>query len=416
MSSEKLKIIVVGGGAAGFFGAITCKEAYPEMEVILMEKARQVLAKVRVSGGGRCNVTHSCFDVATLVKHYPRGEKALKGPFTRFQPENTIEWFLKRGVSLKKEADGRMFPVTDSSETIIECLMTSAKKAGVHLKTECGIQNIAKHQENKDSKGFTLTLGSGEEVMCDKLLMATGSNSKIYGLLENLGHKIVPPVPSLFTFNVPDSPLSELSGIGIPKVHLKLADTSLEQTGALLITHFGFSGPAVLKLSAWGARALAELDYKAVLNINWLPDLSYEELKQCLIDYKQKNPLKLVTTESPINLPKNLWKALSSSTLTEEKAASKWSHISLKQINQLTEKLKKDSYQIQGKTTFKEEFVTCGGVSLDEVDFKTMESKVCKGLYFAGELLDIDGITGGFNFQNAWTTSWIAGQAIGLVG
>ncbi len=407
--SKNLKVIVIGGGAAGFFGAIACKESYPEAEVILLEKMRQVLAKVRVSGGGRCNVTHSCFDVAALVKNYPRGEKALRGAFTRFQPENTIDWFLQRGVKLKTEADGRMFPITDSSETIINCLMSAAKKAGVTLRTECGIQSITKNEN-----GFTLILTTAETITCDKILIATGSNVKIFEIIKAFGHNIEPLVPSLFTFNIPNSPLSELSGIAIAKVHLKIANTALEQTGPLLITHFGFSGPSVLKLSAFGARILENLDYQTELQINWLPDISYEGLKNSLSDYKQKNHLRLTTTESPVDLPKNLWKHLSKAWTNEDLTPLKWSQVSLKQINQIIEKLKKDVYQIRGKTTFKEEFVTCGGVALNEVDFKTMESKICKGLYFAGEVLDVDGITGGFNFQNAWTTSWIAGQSMGL--
>jgi hypothetical protein len=405
--SKVKKIIVVGGGAAGFFGAIAAKEANPDAHVILMEKARQVLSKVRISGGGRCNVTHSCFDVSQLVKNYPRGEKALRGPFTRFQPEQTIEWFLKRGVDLKTESDGRMFPITDSSETIINCLMKSAKDAGVDLRVECGIQNIVKKED-----GFQIHLANSEIVECDKLLVATGSSSKVYELIKNLGHTIVTPVPSLFTFNVPNSPLSELSGIAVQKVNLKIENTSLEQTGPLLITHFGFSGPAVLKLSAWGARVLAEREYKAALHINWLTELSHEELKNLILLYRQNNPLKLITSESPVSLPKNLWKLLITPFLNNAEDPPKWVEISLKQMNKIVEKLKKDTYQIQGKTTFKEEFVTCGGVSLNEVDFRTMESRICKGLYFAGEVLDIDGVTGGFNFQNAWTTSWIAGQAV----
>lgn len=402
---KNLKIIVIGGGAAGFFGAIASKEAYPSCEVTILEKTRQVLAKVRISGGGRCNVTHACFDVLNLVKNYPRGEKALRSPFTKFQPEQTIEWFLKRGVSLKKEADGRMFPITDSSETIIHCLMTSAKKAGVILKTECAVQEIIKEEH-----GFLLKLSTGDSLKCDRLLIATGSHPKMYEMLKSLGHKIEPLVPSLFTFNVPNSPLKELSGIAVQNVHLKIENTSLEQTGPLLITHFGFSGPAVLKLSAFGARILSELSYKAPLRINWLPENSYDDLKKIFMDYKEKHFLRLVTTDSPVSLPKNLWKSFCVSLKID---TLKWSEISLKQIHKIVEKLKNDAYQIQGKTTFKEEFVTCGGITLDEVDFKTMQSRLVPGLYFAGEVLNVDGVTGGFNFQNAWTTSWIAAQSIG---
>lgn len=402
---KDLKIIVVGGGAAGFFGAIACKEAYPHSEVTILEKTRQLLTKVKISGGGRCNVTHACFDISTLVKNYPRGEKALRSPFTKFQPQQTIDWFLKRGVTLKTEADGRMFPVTDSSETIIHCLMTSAKKAGVIVKLECAVQEII-----KDNDQFLLKLVNGEIIQADRLLIATGSQPKMYELLKALGHRIEPLVPSLFTFNVPDSPLKELSGIAVQNVHLKIENTTLEQTGPLLITHFGFSGPAVLKLSAFGARTLSELSYNVCLKINWIPEISYEELKTILVNYKAMHGLKLVTTDSPLPLPKNLWKNFCTSLQLDH---FKWSEISLKQIYKMIEKLKNDAYLVRGKTTFKEEFVTCGGIALDEVDFKTMQSRIVKGLYFAGEVLNIDGITGGFNFQNAWTTSWIAGNSMG---
>lgn len=396
-----MKIVVVGGGAAGFFGAIAAAEKYPESEVILLEKAKQVLAKVRISGGGRCNVTHSCFDPAQLVNNYPRGSKALRGPFTRFQPRDTVEWFKNRGVQLKTESDGRMFPITDSSETIIHCLMGSAKKAGVKLRPECGVNDI-----KKTDGGFELLLSQGEKLECERLLMATGSNPKMYGLLESLGHTIVPLVPSLFTFNVPDSPLLELSGISLPKVYLKIAKTGLEQTGPLLLTHWGFSGPAVLKLSAWGARILHDMDYHAELIINWLPDMTQESLKQNLLEYKANNGSRLVTTECPFDLPRNLWKALMASF------EFRWSQLSNKQLQQIVEKLRTDTYKIAGKSTYKDEFVTCGGISLDEVDFKTMQSRKCPGLFFAGEILDIDGVTGGFNFQNAWTTSWIAAHSL----
>lgn len=406
LKEEIRKIIIIGGGAAGFFGAIACKEANPKDEVIIIEKARAVLSKVRVSGGGRCNVTHSCFDVTTLLKNYPRGERELRSAFTTFQPQQTIEWFLKRGVPLKTEADGRMFPTTDSSETIINCLMMSAKQCGVQLKTECSIQEIIKTPE-----GFSCICSTGETLHCDKLLIATGSGGKVHELIKNLGHTIIPPVPSLFTFNVPSSKLTDLSGISVQKAHLKIGNTTLQQTGPLLITHFGFSGPAVLKLSAFGARILSELKYKAALHINWLPDISHQELKNILENHKEKNPLRLVTTDSPIDVPKNLWKKLTGELL-KANDLSKWSQVTSKQINQVVEKLKNDVYQIDGKTTFKEEFVTCGGVSLAEVNFKTMESRIVKGLHFAGEVLDIDGITGGFNFQNAWTTSWIAGNSM----
>ena len=406
LKEENRKFIIIGGGAAGFFGAIACKEANPNSEVIIIEKARAVLSKVRVSGGGRCNVTHSCFDVTNLLKNYPRGQRELRGAFTTFQPQQTIDWFLKRGVPLKTEADGRMFPTTDSSETIINCLMMTAKQCGVQLKTECAIQEIIKTE-----KGFSCVCSNGETLNCDKLLIATGSGGKVHEIIKNLGHTIILPVPSLFTFNIPKNNLADLSGISVQKAHLKIGNTTLQQTGPLLITHFGFSGPAVLKLSSFGARILSELQYKAALHINWLPDVSHQDLKNILENHKEKNPLRLVTTDSPIDVPKNLWKKLTAELL-KANDLSKWSQVTSKQINQVVEKLKNDIYQIDGKTTFKEEFVTCGGVSLAEVNFKTMESRIVKGLHFAGEVLDIDGITGGFNFQNAWTTSWIAGQSM----
>lgn len=398
---KKKTMVIAGGGAAGFFGAIAAADAHPDAHVILLEKAKQVLAKVRISGGGRCNVTHACFDAAQLVQNYPRGSKALRGPFTRFQPRDTILWFENRGVQLKVESDGRMFPVTDSSETIIGCLLNEAKKKGVDLKTECGISLIKRMDE-----GFELTLTNDQTLRCDRLLIATGSNAKIYGILESLGHTIMQPVPSLFTFNVPDSPLLDLSGISLPKAHLRITKTGLEQTGPLLLTHWGFSGPAVLKLSAWGARILHDLDYHAELIVNWVPDHTQEELKKVLLEYKAANSLRQVSTDGPFDFPKNLWKALTGSIDV------RWAQLSNKQLLQMIEKLRADRYQIAGKSTYKEEFVTCGGVSLDEVDFKTMQSKKCPGLFFAGEVLDIDGVTGGFNFQNAWTTSWIAAHSL----
>lgn len=400
-----LTIVVIGGGAAGFFGAIAAAEHNSECRVILLEKARQVLAKVRVSGGGRCNVTHACFDPAVLVRNYPRGSKALRGPFSRFQPRDTVEWFETRGVGLKTEEDGRMFPVTDSSETIINCLVSQAKKHKVQLRTECGVEAIV-----RTDNGFELSLADGEILRCDRLLIATGSNAKAQGWIQSLGHTIVPPVPSLFTFNIPGSPLEELSGVSVPKAEVSIVGSSLEQTGPLLITHWGFSGPAVLKLSAWGARELHAMHYKAKVRINWLPDSTADELKAQLNGMKQAHAARLVLGDSPVDLPRNLWKKLAAKAGATPEL--RWSMLPNKVLNSLLEVLKGDIYQIDGKSTYKEEFVTCGGVALEEINFKTMESKKCPGLHFAGEVLDIDGVTGGFNFQNAWTTSWIAGHAM----
>lgn len=401
---NKNVIAVIGGGAAGFFGAIAAAEAAPEARVVLLEKNRQLLSKVRVSGGGRCNVTHSCFDPTVLVQNYPRGSRELRGAFSRFQPRDTVNWFESRGVQLKTEGDGRMFPTTDSSETIISCLMTEAKAAGVEIRTECGVNDCIK----KDR--FHLYLSNGEEFECDKLLIATGSSPKTGTWLEKLGHTLTPPVPSLFTFNIPSSPFLSLSGVSVPKAKLTIDSCSLQQTGPLLITHWGFSGPAVLKLSAWGARALHAVDYRAELKINWLPELSQEDLKGILAECRQQSPARSLGTECSFAIPKSLWKVmLDISGISHE---TRWAVLSKLQTAELLKTLQTRTYKIEGKSTNKEEFVTCGGVRLDEVDFKTMESRKCPGLYFAGEVLDIDGVTGGFNFQNAWTTSWLAGQAM----
>lgn len=402
-----MKILVAGGGAAGFFGAIACAEQFPHHQVTILEKTRQLLAKVRISGGGRCNVTHACFDPALLVKHYPRGSNELRGPFTRFQPRDTIQWFANRGVELKTEEDGRMFPVTDQSETIINCLMQAAKEAGVEILLEQGIAKI----EKRESGNFLLTLANGEELTGDRLLMATGSSPKIYPLLEELGHSIVPLVPSLFTFNIPDSPFLDLAGIAISPVLIQLPEIKFEQMGPLLITHWGISGPAVLKLSAWAARELHARDYRTRVTINWLPSFSEEELRALLQKCKKEQGARQIGTESPVALPKQFWKRLLN--LAGVKEEQRWAALSHKEMQSLIEQIRATSLEIEGKTTYKQEFVTCGGVALEEVNFKTMESRRCPGLYFAGEILNIDGITGGFNFQNAWTTGWIAGQSMG---
>jgi len=387
-------LIVIGGGAAGVFAAISAKAAHPEAKVALLEKSAVLLAKVRVSGGGRCNVTHACLDPARLTQNYPRGFAELRGPFHHFQPRDTIDWFAARGVELKVEADGRMFPVTDQSETIIDCLLTEAKRLGVEIFLRQKIQNISKTE-----LGFAI--GS---FMSQKVILATGSGADGHLWAEQLGHTIQKPVPSLFTFNVPTSPLKELSGISIDDVELTIGGTSLKQRGPLLLTHFGFSGPAALKLSAWGARVLHEKSYRVELLINWLPQLSKDQIFEALFQLKQSAPQKTLLAENIFRFPKNLWKELSG----EPKRLNDFSR---KELQDLAQKLHEDRYQVEGKTTHKEEFVTCGGVTLKEVHFKTMESKICPGLFFAGEILDIDGVTGGFNFQNAWTTGFLAGTS-----
>ena len=407
-----MNVIVIGGGAAGFFGAIACASANPEIQVTLIEAGRKPLAKVKISGGGRCNVTHNCFEPSRLVENYPRGGKALRGAFSRFQPQDTVEWYESRGVKLKTEGDGRMFPVTNSSSTIVDCLIKAADNAGVDLRLGVGVKSVKQYFDPQRRSYFQIELKNDRVMKCDRLLIATGSNPLGYRWAKNFGHTIEPPVPSLFTFNLRDSRLAGLAGVSVSNAQVKLGTgkNKLEQTDALLITHWGLSGPAVLKLSAWGARALYDLKYNSALQINWLSKSNREELKQLLMEFKQVNPQKKIFNYCPIELPKRLWQSLV--RYTEIKSDKLWSAISKKELNKLVTEIVQGQYKITGKGVFKDEFVTCGGVSLKEINFKTMESKKCPGLYFAGEILDIDGVTGGFNFQSAWTTSWLAGQAI----
>ncbi len=404
-----MKIIVIGGGAAGFFGAIAAAEASLHAQVTLLEASPQVLAKVRVSGGGRCNVTHACFDPTALVQHYPRGGKALRGSLTQFQPQDTVAWFKSRGVVLKTESDGRMFPITDDSETIVNCLVRSAQRAGVQVVTGAAVTEVV-----SSTAGFTVQLKSGKIMGGDRILIATGSHPLGYRLAESLGHQLVPPVPSLFTFNIKDARLTELAGVAVPLVQVKLlveGQKPLEQEGPLLITHWGVSGPAVLKLSAWGARLLHDVRYQAAIQINWLPTLKSEELKDLLLKTKEEWVRKAIAKHCPVTLPQRLWQRLVESVGINSEL--RWADLSKKALNLLLLELTQGQFAIQGKGIFKDEFVTCGGIPLTEVNFKTMESRCCLGLYFAGEILDVDGVTGGFNFQNAWTTGWIAGQAMG---
>ena len=409
---DNLNVIIIGGGAAGFFGAIACASANPQLRVTLIEAGQKPLAKVRISGGGRCNVTHHCFEPARLVENYPRGGKALRGAFSRFQPQDTVQWYKSRGVRLKIEADGRMFPITDSSSTIIDCLMQAADKAGVDLRTGVGVKTVKQFVDAEEQSYFQVELKNGRLMKCDRLLLATGSNPLGYRWAKNVGHKIESPVPSLFTFNIKDPRLEGLAGVTVKKAQVRLGTgkNKLEQTGALLITHWGVSGPAILKLSAWGARFLYDLKYNAPLQINWLPEYNQENLKQILTQLKQTHSQKKIVNYCPVELPKRFWQSLVS--YADIKPAKVWSEISKKELNKLVNEIVQGQYTIKGKGVFKDEFVTCGGVSLKEVNFKTMESKKCPGLYFAGEILDIDGVTGGFNFQSAWTTSWLAGNAI----
>ena len=409
---KPLQVVVVGGGAAGFFGAIACATANPRTQVTLLEASRQPLAKVRVSGGGRCNVTHACFDPAGLIQHYPRGAKALRGAFSRFQSQDTVAWFAAHGVKLKTEPDGRMFPITDSSETIVDCLMEAAVASGVKVRT--GTAVVAVSQREGDLPGrFQVLLRSGD-LLCDRLLLATGSSQLGYQIAQGLGHQIESPVPSLFTFNILDERLRDLAGVSVSSVRLRLltdGKIKLEQTGPLLITHWGLSGPAVLKLSAWGARTLHDCHYQTTLLVNWVPQLNPEDLRQQLLAVKAEWSKKAMLLHRGVDMPHRLWQYLVSRAGIG--AEDRWGGLSNKMLNQLVQELTQGQYAIRGKGVFKEEFVTCGGVNLKEVNFKTMESRLSPGLYFAGEILDVDGVTGGFNFQSAWTTAWLAGQAMG---
>ncbi len=397
---------MVGGGAAGFFGAITAAEHNPDAKVILLEKNRTVLNKVRISGGGRCNVTHACFDNKQLAKFYPRGGAFLRPLFNQFNAQDTVKWFEKHQVTLKKEADGRMFPITDNSETIAQCLEQKARQLGIDVRTSFGVKSIL----ISDEKVKGVLLISGETVPADRLLITTGGNPNLdgYQWLIDTGHQVVPPVPSLFTFNVPNSPLLDLSGVSVPHATVKIAGKKLLQDGALLITHWGFSAPAVLKLSAWGARDLAALHYDFNVVINWNPTISENNIRETIAQIKKSNPKKLIQSNQQFDIPSRLWKRFCELSDIDEHL--RWIDISGKQINKLIENLINSSHQVKGKTTFKEEFVTCGGIDLNEIHPETMESKIIKGLFFAGEVLDIDAVTGGFNFQAAWTTGFVAGK------
>lgn len=401
-------MVVVGGGAAGFFAAIACAEAGTGAEVTVLEKGARFLGKVRISGGGRCNVTHACFDASELTARFPRGQRALRAPFQTFQARDTVEWFQSRGVKLKTESDGRMFPTSDSSLTIIDCLMRAAGTAGVKLLANSGVARVAK----QPAGGFEVTLANGETLACDRLLLATGGcRAAAAGeLAASLGHTLEAPVPSLFTFHVDTAWVRELSGVSVASVAACVPETKLREEGALLLTHWGVSGPVVLRLSAWGARTLHALNYEFVLRLNWLPQLDAEKIASELRGRRQDQPSRLVINTPIAPLPARLWEQLVIAAGIADQ--TRWAALSRAAQHALVQQLIRTDLKVTGKSLNKDEFVTCGGVLLGEVDFRTMESRICPGLHFAGELLDIDGITGGFNFQAAWTTGWIAGRAM----
>lgn len=401
-----MKVAIIGGGAAGFFAAIHCKINYPNAQVTIFEKSAKLLAKVKVSGGGRCNVTNGCTVISTLSKAYPRGEKQLKKSFVQFSSKDTMNWFETRGVELVTQTDNCVFPKSQNSQTIIDCFLGEAKKRGVQIKMETPVIAL----DSSPNNSIILTFRGGENSEFDKVIVTTGGSPKKAGLewLEKLGHQIETPVPSLFTFNMPSENVRELMGIVVEKTITKIQGTKLRSDGPLLITHWGMSGPSILKLSAFGARLLSELDYKFTIQVNWVNEQNVREVEQELWKLIGEHGQKLVVNIRPYFLPDRLWRFLvQRAGLSDQK---KWDELGKKGLNKLTNLLTNDLYKVEGKTTFKEEFVTCGGVSLKSVDMNTMESKVCKNLYFAGEVLDIDGITGGYNFQAAWTTSYIAAQ------
>ena len=407
---QKRQIAIVGGGAAGFFAAITAAEASPDCAVTIYEATSHLLAKVKVSGGGRCNVTHACFEPRELVKRYPRGGRELLGAFSRWQPRDTVEWFQARGVALKTEADGRMFPVTDTSQTIVDCLLGAARKAGVVIRTNCGVRG-GNRGEGAPAP-FQLTLTTGETVTADRLLLAAGGNRSNAGfaIATAFGHAIEPPVPSLFTFNIKDPRLDGLAGVSVEDATTAVAGTKLAERGPVLVTHWGLSGPGILKLSAWGARTLHDCGYRFTLRVNWAPQYNTETARAALEAARAANPKKQITTWCPVGLPARLWEKLVAAAGLAPAAI--WTGIGNAPLRALAAQVCEAEFAVDGKSTFKEEFVTCGGVRLAEVDFKTMESRLVPGLYFAGEFLDVDGITGGFNFQNAWTTGRLAGLAM----
>ena len=406
--SRTYTIAVAGGGAAGFFAAITCAESISDCEVVLLEKSPELLAKVMISGGGRCNVTHACFDPKKLVAYYPRGHRELLGPFHRWQPRDTVKWFEERGVKLKVEPDGRMFPVTDQSTTITECLIREAKGAGVKILTGKGLVSVTRQE-----RSFLLNLSDGGHLTCDRLVIATGGNqnSGVFRLVEELGHTIKTLRPSLFSFDCEDPRLKDLAGISVADVQASIPGTKLNQQGPLLITHWGLSGPVILKLSAWGAPHLADLQYNFTVRICWVPGMTEQVLREQIQQFRVDHPKKVMSTWNAWKIPQRLWDSL----LQHLNIApgTTWNQFSRAGAEALIQMLLASEFPIHGKSINKDEFVTCGGVSLDEVDFKTMQSRKCNGLYFAGEILDIDGVTGGFNFQSAWTTGWIAGKSIG---
>ena len=420
------KLIVIGGGAAGFFCAVNAARLYPNLRVTIVEKSSKLLSKVKVSGGGRCNVTHDCDSISEMIKKYPRGASFLKKAFHHFFTTDTIAWFGERGVKLKTEADGRMFPESNESQTIIDCLLMEANKYKLEIMMNAEVAAIGNRQSaigNRQSEtpaggsqprqGFEVHLNNNRTLDADYVCIASGGYPKAsqFEWLTKLGHTIEEPVPSLFTFNIPKNPIIELMGIAVENVSVKIAGTKLQQTGPLLITHWGMSGPAVLKLSAWGARELAEKKYEYTILVNWLPGYNENNLKDKMQEVRFDIASQKIYNRNPFGLPARLWEYFLQ--LCGIAAEMRWADLPAKEQNKLIKILCAQEFTVKGKTTFKEEFVTAGGIKLEEIDVNTMQSKILPGLFFAGEIINVDGVTGGFNFQNAWTTGWVAANGIG---
>lgn len=406
MSVNGLRIVIVGGGAAGVFAAIAAKERQPAARVTLLEGSPALLSKVRISGGGRCNVTHNEPDPAAFILNYPRGGRALRGPLTRFGQRETVAWFAERGVRLKAEGDGRMFPVTDDSRTIIDCLLGAAAGAGVEIRARAPVTAV----ELGSQAPYSVLVRGGEVLPAGRVLIATGGAPAGHRWAEALGHTLVPPVPSIFTFNVEDERLGGLAGVSVPRARVRLEGSRAWYEGPLLVTHWGLSGPAVLRASAWEARTLHANDYRMRFSIDWCPQLNAEGVRAKLARVKEQEARRTVLASNPFALPQRLWRSLAAKAGAKED--TRWADASKRLLASLAREVSAGSYEVTGKGVFKEEFVTAGGVSLREIDFTTMESRVRPGLHFAGEVLDIDGVTGGFNFQSAWSTGWLAGRSL----
>jgi len=401
------RLVVIGGGAAGFFCAVNAARLDTQLEVILIEKSNKLLSKVKVSGGGRCNVTHNAPDILYMSKRYPRGQHFVKKAFSRFFVQDTIAWFRERGVTLKAEPDGRMFPVTDNSQTIIDCLLKEADRYGVEIRMNAAVSGLT-----RTDKGWEVCLQDGSVLKADMVCVAAGGYAQLdkFAWLQATGHQIEPPMPSLFTFNMPGNPITTLMGVSVEEAHVKIAGTKLQEKGPLLITHWGMSGPCILRLSAWGARELGALQYQFTALINWLPAFNENSLREEMQGLRFSLGGQKMHHKNPFGLPQRLWQFfLQQSGIGED---VRWADMPAKEQHKLVKYLTAMECPVKGKTTFKEEFVTCGGIRLSEIDPATMESRLARGLFFAGEVMDVDGITGGFNFQHAWTSGWIAAGAI----